>query len=846
MASHPSSPPYTLSIIAGRGPSIHASHRHPRPSWALNRAQRGQVDPASRAQRWRVAYGPAAAADPAPIGGQSSTPLATRRRPPRALGISKVGEHDASPAPWICARIQRSGAQCAQDAGAVNMRSPGHRRRRAGAERAASDSTRGGGETRVECTATCGPSDTTTRCTPTGLIEIQGVQEGYAPHLRSSSFGDGDGGAAVDGAVWEYCDERACKHLRAENLNTRLVIRGGGYFEVSCRMWILIRHEGKEGTRRDGEQRRRRKDEVAEYLVAIGADGCDMKGKCGAGSTYPAAPHVPSGALNHAHHKWGRSGVASAAVARCTRAAVACFMRGRCIARSTNTPQPQPIPQRRPLAPGRGGQRARDDKSVAEELGPAPGHSEAVQPAIVRDRAPGPQCTRRTRCTLTDRGRCRGGSTHPVVTLTHHAFLVGARRGTVKVVGDDKSVAEKLRPRAHSEDVHSATVRSDSTREDSGAQCARGAAAYGGQATLPRGGDAGRSEGVQAARVGSDAAGAVCPRCGQATRPATVTASAFAAREWSEAHGDLWTRRHRGAPHPTVTPQPRLSKFKAGGTARRGRRRSPAEIQGRHCAVTEDVLGGVVCEYYYQHARIAGGLFKRRVARACLDSAVGAKGRGGAGSGLCMPKVCGIRMGALRVLKPQRQGRTSNGQPEVLKKKETIYTLMNTGRDSYGVARLLITFWPPNQESNRGKEAGRRTLRRSNFCGANSGLPNRNMAGRRRVRIGSVKDSVIVTSGPGSSCIYPGAGLYEEGRKAHESPPPKRCQNALVTLLLPGTLIKRARATPPPGYSTQIAIFLDGDKSKGLVRSVQRTSGLDARIVSLAGAHGIHLSLFPN
>jgi hypothetical protein len=70
-----------------------------------------------------------------------------------------------------------------------------------------------------------------------------------------------------------------------------------------------------------------------------------------------------------------------------------------------------------------------------------------------------------------------------------------------------------------------------------------------------------------------------------------------------------------------------------------------------------------------------------------------------------------------------------------------------------------------------------------------------------------------------------------------ESPPPKRCQNALVTLLLPGTLIKRARATPPPGYSTQIAIFLDGDKSKGLVRSVQRTSGLDARIVSLAGAH---------
>ncbi|KAJ7261420.1 WD40-repeat-containing domain protein [Mycena rebaudengoi] len=53
-----------------------------------------------------------------------------------------------------------------------------------------------------------------------------------------------------------------------------------------------------------------------------------------------------------------------------------------------------------------------------------------------------------------------------------------------------------------------------------------------------------------------------------------------------------------------------------------------------------------------------------------------------------------------------------------------------------------------------------------------------------------------------------------------------------------GTLVKRARATPPPGSQTQIAISSDGDKSKGLIRGVQRTSGLDAPIVSLAGAHG--------
>nr|GAT44917.1 predicted protein [Mycena chlorophos] len=51
-----------------------------------------------------------------------------------------------------------------------------------------------------------------------------------------------------------------------------------------------------------------------------------------------------------------------------------------------------------------------------------------------------------------------------------------------------------------------------------------------------------------------------------------------------------------------------------------------------------------------------------------------------------------------------------------------------------------------------------------------------------------------------------------------------------------GVLVKRARATPPP--SNQIAISSDGDKNKGLIRTVQRTSSLEAPIISLAGAHG--------
>ncbi|KAJ7681884.1 WD40-repeat-containing domain protein [Mycena polygramma] len=52
-----------------------------------------------------------------------------------------------------------------------------------------------------------------------------------------------------------------------------------------------------------------------------------------------------------------------------------------------------------------------------------------------------------------------------------------------------------------------------------------------------------------------------------------------------------------------------------------------------------------------------------------------------------------------------------------------------------------------------------------------------------------------------------------------------------------GALIKRAKGTSPPPGSSQIAISSGGDKGKGLIRTVQRTSGLEAPIVSLAGAH---------
>ncbi|KAJ7636596.1 hypothetical protein FB45DRAFT_1001634 [Roridomyces roridus] len=56
-----------------------------------------------------------------------------------------------------------------------------------------------------------------------------------------------------------------------------------------------------------------------------------------------------------------------------------------------------------------------------------------------------------------------------------------------------------------------------------------------------------------------------------------------------------------------------------------------------------------------------------------------------------------------------------------------------------------------------------------------------------------------------------------------------------------GAVIKRAKATPPP--SNQIAISSSGDKSKGLIRTVQRTSGGDPA-VDAHRTHGhVHLAL---
>lgn len=55
-----------------------------------------------------------------------------------------------------------------------------------------------------------------------------------------------------------------------------------------------------------------------------------------------------------------------------------------------------------------------------------------------------------------------------------------------------------------------------------------------------------------------------------------------------------------------------------------------------------------------------------------------------------------------------------------------------------------------------------------------------------------------------------------------------------------GSLIKRARSSEPEANNQQLAISSSNDeRQKALVRSVKRTSNLEAPIVSLSGSHAV-------
>ena len=52
-----------------------------------------------------------------------------------------------------------------------------------------------------------------------------------------------------------------------------------------------------------------------------------------------------------------------------------------------------------------------------------------------------------------------------------------------------------------------------------------------------------------------------------------------------------------------------------------------------------------------------------------------------------------------------------------------------------------------------------------------------------------------------------------------------------------GALVKKSRGSTP--LPTEIAISSGNDQNKSLIRSIQRTSGLEAPIISLTGAHSV-------
>ena len=71
--------------------------------------------------------------------------------------------------------------------------------------------------------------------------------------------------------------------------------------------------------------------------------------------------------------------------------------------------------------------------------------------------------------------------------------------------------------------------------------------------------------------------------------------------------------------------------------------------------------------------------------------------------------------------------------------------------------------------------------------------------------------------------------------KRSASPPPAQ-----------GTLIKRSRSSEPQNTAQLIISSSGKEREQALIRTVKRTSNLEAPIVSLSGAHGVSFCSFDN
>ena len=92
-----------------------------------------------------------------------------------------------------------------------------------------------------------------------------------------------------------------------------------------------------------------------------------------------------------------------------------------------------------------------------------------------------------------------------------------------------------------------------------------------------------------------------------------------------------------------------------------------------------------------------------------------------------------------------------------------------------------------------------------------------------------------LNSQPSRRLFFPRIPRPDKMSKRSASPPPAQ-----------GTLIKRSRSSEPQNTSQLIISSSGKGREQALIRTVKRTSNLEAPIVSLSGAHGVSVASLGN
>ena len=149
--------------------------------------------------------------------------------------------------------------------------------------------------------------------------------------------------------------------------------------------------------------------------------------------------------------------------------------------------------------------------------------------------------------------------------------------------------------------------------------------------------------------------------------------------------------------------------------------------------------------------------------------------------------------------------------------------------------------WLPLHRRWRRHGQGSGPCPRYRECGRNSERTEQLVAAGRQVRTGlqtlqpTALSRAIVNSQPSRRLFFPRIPRPDKMSKRSASPPPAQ-----------GTLIKRSRSSEPQNTSQLIISSSGKGREQALIRTVKRTSNLEAPIVSLSGAHGVSVGSFGN